>query len=169
MIELPKENVRFIVNVFHDLLILYPQDFSSEDVQEVRVEDEDTVPDSVLPLLEQYPLNTTLSIGDPLTPDEIARKSPRVHARLPPQSANLMQEIGILATQLVSESGTPLETLKQLVHNFPRYATSLCRRVVPQSGLMQEIASNSHKIQPGASAVWLNGAPLSADDMNPHR
>jgi UDP-glucose:glycoprotein glucosyltransferase len=80
-----------------------------------------------------------------------------------------MQEIGILATQLVSESETPLHTLKQLVHDFPRYATSLSRRVVPQSGLLQEVASNSHKIQPGVSTVWLNGAPVSADDMNPYR
>lgn len=79
------------------------------------------------------------------------------------------QEIGILATQLVSESESPFQTLKQLVHDFPRYATSLSRRVVPQSGLLQEVASNSHKIQPGVSAVWLNGAPISPDDMNPYR
>lgn len=80
-----------------------------------------------------------------------------------------MKGIGILATQLVSESDTPLETLRQLVHDFPKYATSLSRRVVPQSGLLQEVASNSRKIQPGLSAVWLNGAQLSPDDMNPHR
>jgi UDP-glucose:glycoprotein glucosyltransferase len=80
-----------------------------------------------------------------------------------------MKGIGILATQLVSESDTPLETLRQLVHDFPKYATSLSRRVVPQLGLLQEVASNSRKIQPGLSAVWLNGAQLSPDDMNPHR
>jgi UDP-glucose:glycoprotein glucosyltransferase len=80
-----------------------------------------------------------------------------------------MKGIGILATQLVSESDTPLETLRQLVHDFPKYATSLSRRVVPQSGLLQEVASNSRKIQPGLSAVWLNGAQLSPDDMNPYR
>lgn len=75
----------------------------------------------------------------------------------------------MLATQLVSESNTPLETLRQLIHDFPKYATSLSRRVVPQLGLLQEIASNSRKIQPGLSAVWLNGAQLSPEDMNPHR
>ncbi len=87
----------------------------------------------------------------------------------PPLRANCMQGVGILATQLVSESDTPLETLRQLVHDFPKFATSLSRRVVPQSGLLQEVASNSRKIQPGLSAVWLNGAQLSPDDMNPHR
>ncbi len=94
---------------------------------------------------------------------------PRVRLCVSSHLANFIQEIGILATQLVSESDTPLETLKQLIHDFPRYATSLSRRVVPQSGLVQEIASNSHKIQPGVSAVWLNGVQLSTDDMNPYR
>ncbi|KAH9162492.1 UDP-glucose:glycoprotein glucosyltransferase-domain-containing protein [Lactarius sanguifluus] len=104
---------------------------------------------SVLPLLEQHPLNTTLDVGEPLTKDEIA-------------------QIGILATQLVSESPTPLQTLKHLVHDFPKYATSLARRIVPQSGLLEEITSNSYKIRPGVSAVWLNGAPVSPDEMNPY-
>ncbi|KAI9428853.1 UDP-glucose:glycoprotein glucosyltransferase-domain-containing protein [Lactarius indigo] len=104
--------------------------------------------DSVL-LLEQHPLNTTLNIGEPLTEDEIA-------------------QIGILATQLVSESSTPLQTLKHLVHDFPRYATSLARRIVPQSGLLEEVSSNSYKIRSGMSAVWLNGAPVSLDEMNPY-
>ncbi|KAH9037978.1 hypothetical protein EDB83DRAFT_2524557 [Lactarius deliciosus] len=66
--------------------------------------------------------------------------------------------ISILATQLVSESPTPLQTLKRLVHDFPKYATSLARRIVPQSGLLEEISSNSCKIRLGVSAVWLYGA-----------
>lgn len=131
--------------------------------------DEDAVPDAVLPLLEQYPLNTTLGVGEPLTSDEVARMCPHVVPRRIPPRANCMQGVGILAAQLVSESDTPLETLRQLVHDFPKYATSLSRRVVPQPGLLQEVASNSRKIQPGLSAVWLNGVQLSPDDMNPHR
>lgn len=151
------------------ILILLVQDFSSEDIQQLHVEDEDATPDLVLPLLEHYPLNTTLGPAEPLTSYEIARMYPRVRLCVSSHLANFIQEIGILATQLVSESDTPLETLKQLIHDFPRYATSLSRRVVPQSGLVQEIASNSRKIQPGVSAVWLNGVQLSADDMNPYR
>jgi UDP-glucose:glycoprotein glucosyltransferase len=150
--------------------MLHPQDLDSEDVQGTPADDEDAIPDAVLPLLEQYPLNTTLAIGEPLASDEVARKCPMMFSvALPPRRANCNQGVGILATQLVSESDTPLETLRQLVHDFPKYATSLSRRVVPQSGLLQEIASNSRKIQPGLSAVWLNGVQLSPDDMNPHR
>jgi UDP-glucose:glycoprotein glucosyltransferase len=79
-----------------------------------------------------------------------------------------LQEIGILATQLVSESQTPLQTLKQLVHDFPRYATSLARHVVPQSNLLEEVSAISYKIRPGVIAVWLNGALVSPDQMNPY-
>ncbi|KAH9061745.1 hypothetical protein EDB83DRAFT_875149 [Lactarius deliciosus] len=61
-------------------------------------------------------------------------------------------------TSLVSESPTPLQTLKRLVHDFPKYATSLARRIVPQSSLLEEMSSNSCKIRPGVSAVWLYGA-----------
>lgn len=152
-----------------NLLMLHLQDSSSENIQEQRADDEDAAPDLVLPLLEQYSLNTTLGITDPLTSYEIARKHSHIRRRINLHCANFISEIGVLATQLVSESDTPLETLRQLVHDFPRYATSLSRHVVPQSGLLQEVDSNSHKIRPGVSAVWLNGAQLSADDMNPYR
>ncbi|KAH8979810.1 hypothetical protein EDB86DRAFT_3107829 [Lactarius hatsudake] len=66
----------------------------------------------------------------------------------------------ILATQLFSESPTPLQTLKRLVHDFSKYATSLAWRIVPQSGLLEEMSLNSCTIRPGVSAVWLNGAPV---------
>jgi UDP-glucose:glycoprotein glucosyltransferase len=148
---------------------LHPQDLDSEDVPGVLADDEDPAPNAVLPLLEQYPLNTTLGIGEPLTSDEVARGCLHVLRASPSRSANRMQGVGVLATQLVSESDTPLQTLRQLAHDFPKYAASLSRRVVVQSGLLQEVASNSRKIQPGVSAVWLNGVQLSPDDMNPHR
>jgi len=56
------------------LLILHPLDFDSEDVQGVPTDDEDADPNVVLPLLEQYPFNTTLGIGEPLMSDEVARR-----------------------------------------------------------------------------------------------
>ena len=74
MIDWPIENVCFVFNDLFYLLIFHPQDLDSEDIQGVPVDDEDAVRDAVLPLLERYPLNTTLSIGEPLTSDEIARK-----------------------------------------------------------------------------------------------
>lgn len=58
------------------LLILHPLDLDSEDIKEVPADDENAIPDAVLPLLEQYPLNTTLGVGEPLTSDEVARRCP---------------------------------------------------------------------------------------------
>ena len=152
-----------------DCLIPYAVDLTAlEDAQVVHAVDKLDL-DHIVTLLERYPLNTTLDLGEPLTSDEIASKYITFLCYAATGGADFMQEIGILATQLVCESETPLRTLKQLVQDFPRYATSLSRRVVPRSSLQEEVASNSHKIQSGANAVWLNGAPVSADDMNPYR
>ena len=62
------------LQIFFIIFSLHLQDLNSEDVPGVRADDEDVVPDSVLLLLERYPLNTTLGIGEPLTSDEIARE-----------------------------------------------------------------------------------------------
>ena len=56
--------------------MLYTQNLNSEDVKGAPADDEDAVPDAVFPLLEQYPLNITLAIGEHLMSDEIARKCP---------------------------------------------------------------------------------------------
>jgi UDP-glucose:glycoprotein glucosyltransferase len=153
-----------------DCLIPHAVDFTAlEDTQVVHAVDERADLDRIVALLERYPLNTTLDLGEPLSSVEIASKYLTFLCYAATGDVDFMQEIGILATQLVCESETPLRTLKQLVQDFPRYATSLSRRVVPHSGLEEEIASNSHKVQPGANAVWLNGAPVSAEDMNPYR
>lgn len=63
------------ISIFR-LFMLHPQDLNSEDVKGAPADDEDAVPDAVLPFLEQYSLNTTLAIGEPLTSDEIARTCP---------------------------------------------------------------------------------------------
>ncbi|KAH9170051.1 hypothetical protein EDB89DRAFT_1351549 [Lactarius sanguifluus] len=118
----------------------HSRDLSSEDAQRAHADDAEAGLDSP-PSSRTAPLNTTLDVGGPLTKDEIA-------------------QISILATQLVSESPTPLQTLKHLVHDFPKYATSIARRIVPHSGLLEEISSNSCKIHPCVSTVWLNGAPV---------
>ena len=73
MIDCPTKRVCFITISPFYLLILRPSDLNSEDTQVVPADDEDAVPDTVLPLLEQYPLNTTLGIGEPLTSDEVVR------------------------------------------------------------------------------------------------
>jgi UDP-glucose:glycoprotein glucosyltransferase len=76
--------------------------------------------------------------------------------------------IGLQAAQLIADSATssaspvgPLQTLKHLAQNFPRYASSLARRVVVQDALEAEVAGNQVKAQGGVNAAWLNGAPVS--------
>jgi UDP-glucose:glycoprotein glucosyltransferase len=54
---------------------------TSEDDQTVYADGPEADLDSVLQLLELYPLNTTLDVGEPLTSDEIARKPPGIFTK----------------------------------------------------------------------------------------
>lgn len=81
----------------------------------------------------------------------------------------MLSEIGLQATQLVMESESPLTTLKQLSQDFPRYASSVARRVVPSVNITSEASLNSMRMRPGNSIVWLNGGILPPDKMNPFR
>ncbi|THH10819.1 hypothetical protein EW146_g8252 [Bondarzewia mesenterica] len=105
-------------------------------------------PDPVISLLNQHPLKTAHEASEPLTEDELA-------------------QIGVQAIQIVYESSDPFATLKQLVQDFPRYASSLARRVVVNPELANEVHRNSFKAQAGASVVWLNGATVPDASMNP--
>ncbi|KAH9007566.1 hypothetical protein EDB84DRAFT_1447424 [Lactarius hengduanensis] len=49
------------------------------------------------------------------------------------------------------------------------YATCLAQRIVPQSGFLEEISSNSYKICLSVNVIWLNGVPVSPDELNPYR
>ncbi|KZT24849.1 glycosyltransferase family 24 protein [Neolentinus lepideus HHB14362 ss-1] len=104
--------------------------------------------DPVVSLLQQYPENFTADSNTPLNEEELL-------------------EIGVKATQLVMNSSDPLSTLKHLSQNFPKYATSIARRVIVNESLLEEVGNNQYKAQPGISAVWLNGNPVSEIDMNP--
>ncbi|KAH9015369.1 hypothetical protein EDB85DRAFT_2156740 [Lactarius pseudohatsudake] len=111
-----------------------------------------------------------MDVGEPLTKDEIARKHPAIfpvatlvscwpfRARYwyPCHSARLR----------ITDPAPDIKT--HLVHDFPGYAISLAQCIVPQFGLLEDISSNSYKIRLGVSAVWLNGAPVSPDELNPH-
>lgn len=76
-------------------------------------------------------------------------------------------EIGIQAAQLLSDSRCVLTALEQLSQNFPKYASSVARRVTPKQELKEEIEKNSRLAQPGLSAVWLNGLQLQDTQVSP--
>lgn len=81
---------------------------------------------------------------------------------------SFLLDIGFQATQLIADSiGDPLVTLKRLSQNFPKYATSLSRRVIVNESLEEEIHGNQLRVQGGLNAFWLNGASLTEKDLNP--
>lgn len=104
--------------------------------------------DFVLALLQDYPEKDSFDSTSPLTPGELS-------------------EIGVQAAQLIFDSPNALTTLKQLSQDFPKYATSIARRVVPKTELRNEIRSNGMRAQFGVNAVWLNGASIPETQMNP--
>jgi UDP-glucose:glycoprotein glucosyltransferase len=79
----------------------------------------------------------------------------------------MLPEIGLQATQLMSDSTEPLYTLALLSQNFPKYATSIARRVVVNNSLEEEVNNNQIKAQPGVNVLWLNGATVAEKDVNP--
>lgn len=57
--------------------------------------------------------------------------------------------------------------LEQLSQNFPKYASSVARRVIPEKELKEEIEKNAQIAQPGLNAIWLNGLQLQDSQINP--
>jgi UDP-glucose:glycoprotein glucosyltransferase len=78
-----------------------------------------------------------------------------------------MSDLGVQATQIITESPEPITILSYLSQNFPKYATSLGRRVVANNSVIKELDDNSLKVQKGLNAFWFNGAQTDARDVNP--
>jgi len=64
------------------------------------------------------------------------------------------------------KSPDPLKALIHLSQNFPKYVTSLARRVTVDSALLDELNGNWEKAQVGLGTVWLNGMVLQNTDVN---
>lgn len=78
-----------------------------------------------------------------------------------------MSDLGVQAAQLITNSPEPLTVLSHLSQNFPKYATSLARRVAANKNVTQELHNNSLKVQKGLNVFWFNGVPTDARDINP--
>jgi len=63
------------------------------------------------------------------------------------------------------QSPEPLKALMEISQNFPKYATSLARRITVDEELETELKGNWQKLQDGFSAVWLNGMVLQNSDV----
>ena len=75
--------------------------------------------------------------------------------------------IGLKSTNLILDSPDPLRILTHLAQNFPKYASSVARRVVVSEELQAEVQKNQYKVQGGVNMAWLNGAIVAEKDMNP--
>ncbi|KAI0073110.1 glycosyltransferase family 24 protein [Panus rudis PR-1116 ss-1] len=104
--------------------------------------------DTIASLLQQYPENSTADYTATLSSEELL-------------------QIGFQATQLIHDSDQPLATLKRIAQNFPKYASSVARRVVVDDNLQNEVTENHAKAQPGVSMMWLNGVVVPEKDINP--
>ncbi|EAU89163.2 hypothetical protein CC1G_08570 [Coprinopsis cinerea okayama7 len=103
--------------------------------------------DPVLDLIEAHPEkpdapNATV----PLTEEELAG-------------------LGAQAIQVISEGYAPMEIFQQLAEDFPKYATSLARRVVANESIVEELKENSVKAKGGVNMFWLNGALVENYDV----
>ncbi|KAG6885729.1 hypothetical protein C0993_010556 [Termitomyces sp. T159_Od127] len=115
------------------------------------VEQEETLvtKDPILALIQNHPENITApSAKTPLTVEECLNLSPK-------------------AIQLIADSSTPMQTLKHLTQNFPKYGLTLARRVVVNESVSNEIDANGLKVQAGMHVFWLNGAMIPDRDVNP--
>ncbi len=58
--------------------------------------------------------------------------------------------------------------LRQISQNFPKYATSLARRVPePSEDLRNEAVANEIMASHLFSGVWINGLKIAEKDLNP--
>jgi UDP-glucose:glycoprotein glucosyltransferase len=78
-----------------------------------------------------------------------------------------MSVLGVQAAQIIVDSPEPLTALSHLSQNFPKYATSLARRVVANKNVTEELYHNSMKVQKGLNMFWFNGVPTDARDITP--
>lgn len=75
--------------------------------------------------------------------------------------------LGAKAAQIIAESSDPFSTLTHLSQNFPKYATSLARRVLVNESISEELHNNSLKVQRGINVLWLNGQQIDVKDVHP--
>ena len=60
-----------------------------------------------------------------------------------------------------------MNTLAQLSQNFPKYATSLARRVTVNTTVEAEIEANTGTLSRGLNVLWVNGIQTQPKDSQP--
>ncbi|KAI8146122.1 UDP-glucose:glycoprotein glucosyltransferase-domain-containing protein [Fennellomyces sp. T-0311] len=88
-----------------------------------------------------------------------------VPSKIEPLTPQEIQDLGLKATQFITKSENPLSTLVQLSQDFPKHG----RRISDMSlnkELAEEVLEN-HRTAPSQNAMWLNGAVVDGDEVDP--
>ncbi|KXN87330.1 UDP-glucose:glycoprotein glucosyltransferase [Leucoagaricus sp. SymC.cos] len=118
--------------------------------QEEQITDEavEREVDPIIALIQAHPEDGSApDAKTPLTEEEIGR-------------------LGHKVIQLITESESPLSALTRIAQDFPKYSTSLARRVQVSPQITGELASNAQKVQPGMNLFWINGARVEEKDVS---
>ncbi|KDQ07300.1 glycosyltransferase family 24 protein [Botryobasidium botryosum FD-172 SS1] len=97
----------------------------------------------------------------------ILEKLPELDTNSSALPADEFIDIGLKATQLIVNSSDPLATLQDLSQSFPKYASTIVRRVEVHENVSQEISQKNTQVQAGMNAIWLNGRVIPTEDLNP--
>jgi UDP-glucose:glycoprotein glucosyltransferase len=82
----------------------------------------------------------------------------------------VLSGLGVKAIHLIVNSSNPLTMLRQLAQNFPKFASTLARRVeTPPPEVIEETHTKRIQFPSGYNGVWLNGLLIPETDMNPLR
>lgn len=101
------------------------------------------------------------------TKQKTKEDTPETSTVITPLQADEFSNIGLKATHHVLTSPNPLSALRVLSEDFPRHAYNLVKSWVPGEidvDLERELMKNAAEgiIQPGQSAIWINGLDISS-------
>ncbi|KAG8959414.1 hypothetical protein FRC03_008014 [Tulasnella sp. 419] len=105
------------------------------------------------------------SLQDPIL-SLLPKTDKPIDSTTPPTEAEL-EDLAFQVSQLILESPNPLQTLSHLTKNFPRYATSIVRSIKVNPKVKEALLINMNRAPPGTNMCWINGAYVSAEEMNP--
>ncbi|KAI7903194.1 UDP-glucose:glycoprotein glucosyltransferase-domain-containing protein [Cokeromyces recurvatus] len=88
-------------------------------------------------------------------------------ATISPLTPSEIHKLGFKAAQFVAKSSKPLETLNQLIQDFPKYAKSISD-IELDTQFEKELLDNQLEVlRAGMNAVWLNGRGLEYSQLDP--
>lgn len=139
---------------------------TSTDSSTTTVEDRDPVKDLISKLTKEDKMDVDTS--SQLTEDELLGQL----SFKPYRARMLIFRIGISAkaAQLILSSENPVDIMRQLTENFPKYAVELGRRIELDRKLSLEMGETMRRTAGGAPMIWFNGAILNnIADFNPFK